>query len=128
MNRVIIAGSRDIPYDYYNHVETYLLTFFRKRELHNTDVEIISGGARGSDKMGEKFAKKYNCKLTIFPADWGAYGKKAGYIRNKEMATYAKEENGILIAFWDGQSKGTKHMIDIAKDNGIDINIEFIVF
>ncbi len=80
-------------------------------------IEIISGTARGADKLGERFAKEYNLRIKKFPANWDLYGKKAGYLRNIQMAEYAKNNSdlGVLIAFWDGNSKGTKHMIDIAK-------------
>lgn len=50
-------------------------------------------------------------------ANWDLYGKSAGYRRNEDMAKYAKEDTniGVLIAFWDRVSKGTKHMIDLAN-------------
>lgn len=109
--RVIVAGSRD-----YNNFEVVelnlkcLLKYYTK--LENT--EIISGGCRGVDKLAEKFADKYGYKFKEFPADW-SLGKRAGYIRNKQMADYAAEETGILIAFWDMKSRGTKLMINLAK-------------
>ena len=113
MNKVIIAGSRD--FDNFISAEYNLLSFFKAFGIHGTDIEIISGGAHGADKIGEQFAKKYNIKLTVFPAQWDKYGKSAGIIRNAEMAQYAKD--GILFAFWDGESHGTKNMIDTAKRN-----------
>jgi len=54
-------------------------------------------------------------------ADWDKYGKSAGYKRNEEMAIYSKEDNGVLIAFWDEVSKGTKHMIDLANKHGLKV-------
>lgn len=60
-------------------------------------VKIISEGTKGV--------------LTIFPANWAEFGKYAGYIRNYDMGKNAD----MLIAFWDGKSKGTSHMIDIAE-------------
>ena len=57
--------------------------------------------------------------LLRFPADWDKYGKKAGYIRNKEMARAAD----ACVVFWNGQSKGSKHMIDIAKKHGLQLRI-----
>ena len=71
--------------------------------------EIISGTAQGVDKLGEQIAQKYGIPVKRFPADWSRFGKSAGYRRNTEMANYAD----TLVAVWDGQSKGTKHMIDI---------------
>lgn len=119
MNKVIIAGSRD--FDNYIGAEHDLLSFFKAFGIHSTDIEIISGGARGADKIGEQFAKKYNIKLTVFPAQWDKYGKSAGMIRNAEMAQYAKD--GILFAFWDGKSTGTKNMIDAARRNNMMVLI-----
>jgi len=75
------------------------------------DIEIVSGHANGADKLGERYAKENNLKLTLFPANWDLNGKSAGYIRNYEMAKYAD----VLIAFWDGKSKGTMDMISQAN-------------
>ena len=115
MIKVIIAGSRNF-YDY-NIVEDTVVSYFMSRGILKEKVEIISGGARGADNLGEQLAKSYKLKLTVFPAQWDTYGKAAGMIRNKEMADYAikNSDKAILFAFWDGQSRGTKGMIDIAK-------------
>lgn len=84
-------------------------------------IKIISGGARGTDKLGEKFAEEYKLQVKQFIPDWDGLGKKAGVVRNAEMARYAvaDESKGMLIAFWDGVSKGTMHMIDLAKKHGL---------
>jgi len=81
--------------------------------------EIVSGGARGVDYLGEQFGDGINVPVTIFKANWNKYGKSAGYKRNVEMADYAE----ALIAVWDGVSKGTKHMIDIATKKGLRVYI-----
>jgi hypothetical protein len=73
--------------------------------------EIVSGGARGVDTFGEIYARDNCIKVKVFPADWNTHGKKAGYLRNVQMAEYAD----ALLAIWDGESKGTKHMIDTMK-------------
>jgi len=78
-------------------------------------TEVVSGGAKGVDRLGELWAQKRNIPITRFPAEWNKYGKRAGYIRNKEMALYAD----ALLAIWDGESKGTKHMIDSALEQGL---------
>ena len=76
------------------------------------DIEcIISGGARGADKLGEKFAKENGIPTQIFIAEWGKYGKSAGFRRNVDIIKNCDE----CIAFWDGQSHGTKHDIDLCK-------------
>lgn len=77
------------------------------------------GNCRGADKLGENYAYLYGEDAKQFPADWKNYGKSAGYIRNKQMAEYATH----LIALWDGQSKGTKSMIDLAKQYGLKVRI-----
>ncbi|MBQ8218482.1 MAG: DUF2493 domain-containing protein [Bacilli bacterium] len=118
--KVIVAGSRN--FNNFEVLESSLMKIFKEKQLHRKDVEIVSGTARGADKLGEIFADKYGLKLSRFPADWDNYGKKAGYLRNVDMAKYAKDD-GMLIAFWDGQSRGTKHMIDIAKDNLLEVYV-----
>ena len=113
--RIIIAGSRS--FDNYDklckEVDEFIsmqMFFAGLGAYKSKEVEIVSGGARGADKLGERYAKEHNLRLKIFPADWDKYGKRAGYIRNTEMAEYAN----CLIAFWDGKSKGTAHMIVLA--------------
>jgi len=81
--------------------------------------EVVSGGAKGADYLGEEYAKRNKIDLTIFPAKWDDFGRSAGYIRNSEMADYAD----ALIALWDGVSKGTKHMIDLAKSKSLKVYI-----
>lgn len=107
MFKLVVAGSRDFnDYELLKHKLIYYL------QLHDlADVEIVSGGARGADKLGERFAHEHGCKLTIMNADWDTYGKSAGYRRNAEMARYS---DGCIV-FWDGISKGTQHMINLAK-------------
>jgi predicted Rossmann fold nucleotide-binding protein DprA/Smf involved in DNA uptake len=109
--KVIIAGGREFS--------NFQLMFEKCEEILKEieDVEIVSGTARGADKMGEHYAglKKFDVKK--FPADWNKYGKAAGYVRNKEMAEYAD----MLIAFWDGKSSGTKSMIDLATERNLEV-------
>jgi hypothetical protein len=109
--KTIIAGSRGVTN--YNLVKSFLDT----TDLKIT--EVVSGGARGADKLGEQWAYEKGLPIMCFPAQWDTYGKAAGYIRNREMAQYAD----ALIAFWDGKSKGTKNMIDEAKKQGLIIKV-----
>ena len=122
--RIIIAGSRD--FDNYKVLEDESSKIIEK-ELNDDiqSIRIISSTARGADQLGERFAKKYNYSISCFPAEWGLYGKSAGYRRNAEMAKFAVSNNnvGILIAFWDSQSKGTKHTIDLFKEKGIPCKV-----
>ena len=101
--KVIIAGSRDLGTQ--SQVTSAIVNSSWEKEI----TEIVSGTAKGVDRMGEEFGRTYNIKVMQFPANWGRYGKSAGYRRNQQMAEYAD----VLIAIWDGKSKGTKHMIDI---------------
>lgn len=118
--RIIIAGSRSFD-DYdklckdVDKLISMQIFFGSLGAYESKDIEIVSGGARGADKLGERYAKEHNLPLKIFSADWNKYGKRAGYIRNTEMAEYAN----CLIAFWDGQSKGTAHMIDLAPKHDL---------
>lgn len=118
MLKIIIAGSRD--FDDYALVKSRMAFYLSNQKL--SDVEIVSGGARGADALGERLARDFNLKLKIFPADWEKHGKKAGYLRNEQMAQYAD----CLVAFWDGESRGTKHMIDLA--NGFKLKVRVVEY
>jgi predicted Rossmann fold nucleotide-binding protein DprA/Smf involved in DNA uptake len=110
----IIAGSRTIQD--YAEVERAI-----KHSKFNIS-EVISGGARGVDKLGETYAYEHKIPLTIYRANWDKYGKRAGIFRNRVMATHAD----ALIAVWDGQSNGTKHMIEVAKEYGLHVFIYYV--
>lgn len=113
--RVIVAGSRG--FNDYELMKEKLLLFFSNLELE--DIEIVSGTASGADKLGEKFAKEHGCSIKRFPAEWNEYGRKAGMIRNNEMADYAD----ACVCFWDGHSKGTAGMARIADRKGLNLRI-----
>jgi len=118
MFKLIIAGGRD--FDNYIMAETWFLRYLLDNGLgKESDTEIVSGAARGADKVGEMLASNYNLPCKRFPANWDLHGKSAGYKRNAEMAEYADG----LLAFWDGKSKGTKHMIDLANKKGLNVKV-----
>lgn len=118
--RIIIAGGRD--FSNYSLLKQSVDTIVKN--FHNENLTIISGTARGADTLGEQYAEEQHLSIRRFPADWDTYGKNAGPIRNAQMATYASEgAKGILIAFWDGKSKGTKNMINEASNKGLIIKI-----
>jgi hypothetical protein len=100
--KTIIAGSRTFNDA---HLLKDKLDSYRKE---HTITEIVSGGAAGADARGEAYAILNGINIKMFHADWEAHGKAAGPIRNRQMAEYAD----VLIAVWDGQSKGTKNMIE----------------
>lgn len=110
-HRVIIAGSREFT-DY----ET--LEAACDAILGPLEVEcILSGCAKGADELGERYAKERGYVVEPFPADWKTHGRPAGIIRNKQMA----EKADMLIAFWDGYSPGTKHMVWVATEMGLTV-------
>ena len=112
--RVIIAGSRDFA-DY--NLLREKCNFFLANKL--PDVTIISGGAKGADRLGEQYARENGLNLKVIPADWKRLRRRAGYIRNQKMADTAD----ALIAFWDGESRGTAHMIQTATDKGLLVRV-----
>ena len=104
--KVVIAGSRD--FNNYNLVEETI----EKLELEID--EIVYGGAAGADYMGLLWARNHKVRVKTFLAEWSVYGRAAGPIRNRKMANYGD----YLLAFWDGQSRGTKNMIEEMKRLG----------
>ena len=113
--RLIVAGGREFT-NFYVARKTICGVL-----LHTSfdDVVVVNGGARGADTMGKKFADTYDIRSKLFPANWDKFGKRAGYMRNEQMAEYGTH----LIAFWDEKSKGTKHMIKRAQAWGIFIAV-----
>lgn len=108
--KTIIAGSRDAHYG-----ETMIAIYSCPWDI----TGIVSGCARGPDSHGINYGRLRNIPIYMYPADWKAYGKRAGHIRNCEMARNAE----ALIAVWDGQSRGTKHMIDEAINRGLRLHV-----
>ena len=114
MYRVIVAGGRDFQdYELLKEQINKAIAYFKLSQ-----IEIVSGGCRGADILGEKYASENGYPVKRFIAQWDKYGKAAGAIRNKEMAEYVSASDGCLIAFWDGKSKGTKNMIEEMRRAG----------
>ena len=80
----------------------------------------MSGHARGADTLAEMYVEEKGIKIEVFPPEWKKYGKAAGPIRNKQMLECVKEFNPIVIAFWNGQSRGTKNTVLTARKMGIE--------
>lgn len=114
--KIIIAGGRE--FKDYKLLKERCDYYLSKAVKRGYDIEIVSGTARGADKLGERYAKERGYKIAYFPADW-SQGKSAGYKRNEQMAIYAD----ALIAFWDGDSRGTNHMINLAKEHKLHVRI-----
>lgn len=109
--KLIVAGSRDFT-DY-----EFLKKTLDKLLINQTDIEIVCGMARGADLLGKRYAEERGYPVKEMPANWDL-GKRGGYIRNREMAQYGTH----LVAFWNG-SKGTGHMIDLAKEFGLPTRV-----
>lgn len=92
-----------------------------KKELEKEEdvEEIVSGGAKGADTLSEWYAAEKDLPMKIFRPDWDQYGKRAGFVRNKEIV----ENCDKLIAFWDGESRGTSHSIYMARNLGKEVRI-----
>ena len=97
--KVIVAGTRTI--------EDYEVVCKAIEESGFEITELVSGGARGVDKLGERWAKENGVPVNVFQAEWEKYGNRAGPIRNVAMGSYAD----ALIAIRHGPSPGTSHMV-----------------
>ena len=115
MFRVVVAGSRNFQD---KELLFSKLDFFLQNQRPE-EIEIVSGMAKGADTMGEEYARARGLKIKRFPAEWKKFGKGAGYRRNEQMAAYAD----ALVAFWDGHSPGTRHMISLCKEKGIQVRV-----
>lgn len=91
-----------------------------EKTLKEYDIsEIISGGAKGADSLAARYADQNDISLVVFKADWKRYGRAAGVIRNTDII----DSSDVVIAFWDGVSRGTKNSIDKAIKAGKSVNI-----
>lgn len=111
--KTIIAGSRGIQY--LDAIEEAV------RRSGYTITELVSGGARGVDRLGEQWARKNGVPIKLFLPEWDSVGKSAGFVRNLAMAEYAD----ALIAIWDGKSNGTRHMIQTALKRKLKVFVYF---
>lgn len=107
--KLIIAGSRSLDTE-----TTYLIEKALCILPDQGISEVVSGNARGIDQLGAQWARFNKIPVSLFLAEWEVYGKRAGFLRNERMAKHGD----ALLAIWDGQSKGTKHMIDIMTKEG----------
>ena len=104
--KIVIAGSRSF-HDY------QLLCQTLARERHRI-TQVLTGGARGAEQLGYRWASKHAVKHQLFRADWERFGKSAGVRRNHQMA----QAGDMLLVFWDGQSPGTAHMVQCMQQLG----------
>jgi predicted Rossmann fold nucleotide-binding protein DprA/Smf involved in DNA uptake len=85
-------------------------------------TEVVSGGASGVDAMAEQWAREHNKPVTIIKPDYARYGKAAPMVRNSEIIKMAAK----LIAFWDGESKGTLATVNMAKKAGKVVRVVLV--
>jgi hypothetical protein len=109
--KIAIVGSREYP------DMDQVRAFVQSLSIYDT---VVSGGARGVDKVAEEEAIKRNMRTAIFKAKWQEFGKRAGYLRNEEIVAACDK----VVAFWDGKSKGTAHTINIARKAGKVVDIK----
>ncbi len=103
MARVVVGGSRSI--------EDYELVRGVLKQLLVEEDTVLSGNAPGVDRLGERYAKEAGLEVKVIPSPWEKHGLKASMIRNELLLRSAD----LVICFWDGESKGTRHMLDISK-------------
>ncbi|CAM3780803.1 DUF4326 domain-containing protein [Vreelandella rituensis] len=115
--RIVVAGSR--TFTDYAHLAAKLDILLTNLLSRGVTVEIVSGGAKGADTLGERYAVERGLPFRRLPAEWERFDKAAGFIRNQQMSWYGTH----LVAFWNGQSPGTKAMIDLARNDTLATRI-----
>lgn len=117
MRRVIVCGSRGW------HDRQRIQDRFADLVLEDfpgENIVIVHGAARGADRIAADEAGKSGLYVESHPADWGQYGKSAGFKRNEEMASLGAD---LCLAFWDGRSNGTTHMMSMAEKYRIPVEV-----
>ncbi|HXH87246.1 MAG TPA: SLOG family protein [Gaiellaceae bacterium] len=113
--KVLVCGSRRFA----DPFRVSLAIDARMRALPKR-AAVIHGAAQGADRIAAEAAHRCGHTVKSFPADWKTYGKRAGFVRNREMLD---QHPDLVIAFWDGQSRGTAHTINTAKARGIPVEV-----
>ena len=116
--RVIVAGGRDFD-DYVFMKKELDRLFWGEDFCGNGQIKILSGMAPGADTLAIRYADEYDLTKILFPANWKCHPRMAGFLRNKDMVALATH----LVAFWDGRSHGTKHIIDLACAKGMPCQV-----
>jgi len=112
--RILVCGSR--YWDDEKKIRSEL-------ERFPVDTVVITGGANGADRLGDKVAKSLGMKSIVFPANWNKYGRAAGPIRNQQMLNEGQPD--LILAFHNNLSSslGTKNMVSLAKNKGVECRI-----
>lgn len=109
VQRLLIAGSRG----YTDYAQLCGVVDEAISDWGLNSPVIVSGGARGADSLGERYAKEAGLEMIQFKAKWGELGRAAGIARNMDMAWYSTH----VLVFWDGSSPGSRHMMGFAKES-----------
>ena len=110
MHTVLITGSRSLNGNQEVEADVYRIL----NELHAThkdEMVLLSGGAKGVDRIGENWASEHNVACKVWKPDYKQFRRAAPLIRNKQMVDACDD----IVAFWDGKSKGTKHAMEHGK-------------
>ena len=114
MQKIIIAGGRD-----FNDYEAVCKALDSLLAEFDDEILIISGGAKGGDVLGERYAREHGLAVIVYSAVWEKYGPKHTESRNEQMAAITDR----LVAFWDGQSKGTGFLIQFMQQLGKPVHV-----
>lgn len=117
--RIVVAGCRD--YNDYKQAEEYIDLLIEDIKKEHALI-FVSGGCSGADMIGERYAAEHGYKIERYPAEWEKYGRFAGPKRNEDMAKVAD----YVICFWDGESRGTRSMINLAKRYNKPVKVKMI--
>lgn len=112
---IVVTGSRE-----WNDWSKIRTAFDCVDAASTGPVTLIHGDARGADRMCGFVAERLGWTVERMPADWNKYGRSAGFRRNEAMLDRNPD---LVLAFWDGQSRGTKHTIDTATERNLRVKI-----
>lgn len=117
---VVVSGSRAIK-------DTKAVEFILRPYLACKDTLRV-GGADGVDAIAEDYGRRYFMTVEVHKAEWDKWGKQAGPIRNRKMLTGGAvfEPADMLVAIWDGKSRGTKNAIETALHLGVETHVHFV--
>lgn len=113
--RLLVTGSRSCQNE--GRIRKILLSVFKKK---GENVTLVSGNARGADRICEKIAEEFGWTIEKHPADWEKYGKSAGFVRNREMVLSKPD---LALAFFPGSTptKGTQLTIDLCEKHQVPL-------
>ena len=118
--KILICGGRH--FDEYGAFSETVNSVLNELGIHQDQIELVSGGCEGTDKMAERYAEENGIPISVFTADWKRYGRAAGPIRNRQMIDQIKDcDRRYVIAFTGDRTKGTRNTIEIAGKNGIEV-------